>query len=444
MTMSKRRTFLVLLGAAVLIVGIIAWRMLILPAPLSFAGGTQVDLASYVGPSPVGVPAELASADDLAKGKYLTEATDCMACHTAKGGKPYAGGRAFRLPFGTLYAPNITSDRTTGIGAWSDTQFLRAMHHGISRDGSRLYPAFPYASYAQIADGDVRLIRRYLATIAPVQQANRPNSFSFPYNQRWLMSIWSAFFVPSQPFRPVAERSAQWNRGAYLVEGPTHCGECHTPRTLAQAMDMRQKFAGGVAEGWNAYNITSDRETGIGTWSPAQMASYLKQGYARGHGVASGPMEEAIDVSLSKLTDSDIAAMVTYLQTIPPRRSSGFAAMAKPASRSPVQGPAPGTPGARLFANACVGCHAWNGSGALVGEAQLTGNRAVNDRTAANAALMVLNGTGRPDQIRRYMPSFRDSYSDTEIAAVVNYVTARYGGTPSTLTAAKVAALRAE
>ncbi|MCY1171232.1 c-type cytochrome [Sphingomonas echinoides] len=167
MTMSKRRTFLVLLGAAVLIVGIIAWRMLILPAPLSFAGGTQVDLASYVGPSPVGVPAELASADDLAKGKYLTEATDCMACHTAKGGKPYAGGRAFRLPFGTLYAPNITSDRTTGIGAWSDTQFLRAMHHGISRDGSRLYPAFPYASYAQIADGDVRLIRRYLATAWP-------------------------------------------------------------------------------------------------------------------------------------------------------------------------------------------------------------------------------------------------------------------------------------
>ena len=444
MTMSTRRIVLALFGAAVLVAGIVAWRMLILPAPLSFAGGTQVDLASYAGRSPVGVPTELADADDLTKGKYLTEAADCMACHTMKGGKPYAGGRAFRLPFGTLYAPNITSDRKTGIGAWNNAEFLRAMHHGISRDGSRLYPAFPYASYALIADGDVRLIRRYLATIAPVQQANQANTFTFPYNQRWLMGIWSAFFVPSQSFRPVAERSAGWNRGAYLVEGATHCGECHTPRTLAQAMDMRQKFAGGVAEGWNAYNITSDRETGVGAWSAAHLASYLKTGYARGHGVASGSMEEAVDISLSKLTDSDIAAMVTYLQTVPPRRSSGFAAMAKPASHAPVEGPALGAPGARIFANACAGCHAWNGSGALVGEAQLTGNRAVNDRTAANAALMMLNGAGRPDQLRRYMPGFRDSYSDAEIAAVVNYVTARYGGTPSKLTSTKVAELRAE
>ncbi len=444
MTTRKRHNLLIVFGAAAVLAAVIAWRMLVLPGPLSFAGGTQVDLASYSAASPIGVPRELAGADDLTKGKYLTEAADCMACHTVKGGKPYAGGRAFRLPFGVLYAPNITSDRTTGIGAWSEPDLLRAMHKGISRDGSRLYPAFPYASYAQIADGDVRLIRRYLATIPPVRQANRPNTFSFPYNQRWLMGFWSTFFVPGQPFRPISERSAAWNRGAYLVEGATHCGECHTPRTLAQAMDTRRKFAGGVAEGWNAYNITSDRESGIGGWSPAQLASYLKHGYARGHGVASGPMEEAVDLSLSKLTDSDIAAMVTYLQTIPPRRSSEFAAMAKPASRSPVEGPGFDAPGARIFANACASCHAWNGSGALVGEAQLTGNRAVNDQTAANAALMVLNGMGRPDQIRRYMPSFRDSHSDAEIADVVNYVTARYGGTPSKLTGADVAKLRAE
>ncbi len=444
MTTSKRHSLLVLFGAGVILAAAIAWRMLVLPAPLAFAGGSEVEIASYPGPSPIGVPAELEGADDLSKGRYLTEAADCMACHTAKGGKPYAGGRAFNLPFGVLYAPNITSDKTTGIGAWSEQDLLRAMHNGISRDGSKLYPAFPYASYALIADEDVRLIRRYLATIAPVHQENRPNTFSFPYNQRWLMGFWSAFFVPQQPFRPLIERSAAWNRGAYLVEGATHCGECHTPRTLAQAMDTRQKFAGGVAEGWNAYNITSDRESGIGEWSPAQLAGYLKQGYSRGHGVASGPMEEAVNLSLSKLTDSDIEAMVTYLRTVPPRRSSEFVAVAKSAAKSPSQGPALGEPGARIFANACAGCHAWNGSGALVGEAQLTGNRAVNDHTAANAALMVLNGAGRPDQIRRYMPSFRDSYSDAEIAAVVNYVTARYGGKPSTLTGAKVGALRTE
>ncbi len=444
MTTFKRNSLLVLTGAVFLLVAVVAWRMLVLPAPLAFAGGTQVDLTSYRGRSPIGVPAELAGADDLTKGKYLTEAADCMACHTVKGGTPYAGGRAFSLPFGILYAPNITSDRTTGIGAWSEPEFLRAMHKGISRDGSRLYPAFPYGSYALIADDDVRLIRRYLATIAPVRQANRPNTFGFPYNQRWLMGFWSAFFVPGRTFRPVSERSAAWNRGAYLVEGATHCGECHNPRTLAQAMDTRRKFAGGVAEGWNAYNITSDRESGIGGWSPAQLASYLKSGYARGHGVASGPMEEAVDLSLSKLTDSDIAAMVTYLRTVPARRSPEATAMAGPAARSPVEGPALATPGARIFADACASCHAWNGTGGLVGEAQLTGNRAVNDHTASNAALMVLNGMGRPDQVRRYMPSFRDSYSDAEIAAVANYVTARYGRRSSTLTTEKVKALRAE
>jgi mono/diheme cytochrome c family protein len=444
MTTGTRRNIFVLLGAAAVVLAVIAWRMLVLPAPLAFAGGTQVPLSAYRGASPVGVPAELAGADDLTKGRYLATAADCVACHTAKGGQPYAGGRAFRLPFGTLYAPNITPDRETGIGSWTDAQFLRAMHQGISRDGSRLYPAFPYASYALMSDGDVRLIRRYLATVPAVKRANLPNSFTFPYNQRWLMGFWSAFFVPGEPFRPVAERSAAWNRGAYLVEAAGHCGECHTPRTLTQAMNMREKFAGGVAEGWNAYNITSDVAHGIGGWSPQQLASYMKQGYAQGHGVASGPMAEAVERSTSKLTDSDIAAMVTYLRSIPARPSSAAVAMAKPAGGPAVADAALSTPGAQIFASACASCHAWNGAGALVGEAQLAGNRAVNDRTAANAALMVLNGMGRPDQPRRYMPSFRASYSDTEIAAVVNYVTHRYGGTRSTLTAAKVGELRKE
>ncbi|WP_256215324.1 c-type cytochrome [Sphingobium sp. AP50] len=417
--------------------------MLFLPGPLAFADGTQVDLGAYAD-KVTGVPKELAGADYLTKGKYLTEAADCMACHTAKGGKPFAGGRAFKLPFGTMYTPNITPDRETGIGNWSDAEFIRAVHKGISRDGSRLYPAFPYASYALLTDEDVLAIRRYLATVPSVRQANKPLAFSFPYNQRWLMIFWSAFFRPSDGFRPVAERSAEWNRGAYLVEGLAHCGECHSPRTVAQAMDTRSKFGGGAAEGWNAYNISSDRKSGIGDWTPQQIAEYLKKGHAPGRGVASGPMAEAVELSFSKMTDSDIAAMVTFLRTVPPVSSSRQPQMAGPAPTSPVAGkPFTGT-GAKIFSGSCAGCHNWNGRGALVVEAQLTNNRAVNDATAANVALMILNGFGKSSNPRAFMPSFRESYTDAEIAAVANYVTGRFGSVPSHITADEVKKLREE
>jgi mono/diheme cytochrome c family protein len=439
-----KRAWLYLTGAVALFATIVAWRMLFLPGALAFAGGTQIDLAAYDGPSPVGVPAELARADELAKGKYLTEAADCAACHTAKGGKPYAGGRAFKLPFGTIFTPNITPDRETGIGAWTDVQFLQAVHKGVGRQGERLYPAFPYASYALLTDDDVRLIRIYLATIPAVRQENRPNSFIFPFNQRWLMAFWSAFFNPDHRFRPVAERSAQWNRGAYLVEAAGHCGECHTPRTLAQAMDTRRKFAGGQAEGWNAYNITSDRVSGIGTWSDRDLAAYLARGYAPGHGVASGPMDEVMQLSTSRLTASDIAAIVTYLRTIPAVSTSASPRMAGPAPELARDGPSDNPQGKRLFEGACVSCHAWSGQGAITAEQQLSQNRAVNDPTAANVAQMILSGIGTPQHGGAYMPSFGAAYSDAEIAAVANYVTARFGAKPSHVDAAEIRKMRDE
>ena len=197
---------LVSLIAAAIVVVAAFWvgRMLFQPGPLAFAGGSSVALQDYKGASPVGVPAELAGADDLTKGKYLTEAADCAACHTTPGGKPYAGGFAFKLPFGTIYTPNITPDTETGIGSWTDAQFLRAMHEGIAEDGSRLYPAFPYASYTLLADADVLLIKRYLASLSPVRQKNLPNTFVFPFNQRWLMAIWSAFFNSNERFQPIS------------------------------------------------------------------------------------------------------------------------------------------------------------------------------------------------------------------------------------------------
>lgn len=442
--MIARRPRLLLLAAAVLLfLAVVAWRLLVLPSALAFAGGTQVDLAAYSGASPTGVPAELASAGELTKGKYLTEAADCAACHTAKGGKAYAGGRPFKLPFGTIYTPNITPDRETGIGAWTNAEFLRAVHKGIGRQGERLYPAFPYASYTMLTDADVLAIRRYLASLPAVRQANLPNTFSFPFNQRWLMAFWSAFFNPNQRFRPVAERDAQWNRGAYLVEAAGHCGECHTPRTLAQAMDTRRKFAGGQAEGWNAYNISSDRLSGVGAWSAQDLAAYLAKGYASGHGVASGPMAEVVELSTSRMTASDIAAMVAYLRTVPPISTKAAPAMAGPAPALASTEAAGGNPaGKRLFEGACASCHAWTGKGAITPDQQLIGNRSVNDRTAVNVALMILNGMGSPNNGGAYMPSFRATYSDAEIAAVSNFVTARFGSSPSKIDPTHVHRLR--
>ncbi|WP_404334753.1 c-type cytochrome [Sphingomonas sp. MMS12-HWE2-04] len=430
-------------GALLALVAAFVWRQLLLPDPLAFAGGTRVALADY-GAGVTGVPAELADADPVTKGKYLAEAADCAACHTAKGGKPYAGGRAFRLPFGTIYTPNITPDRETGIGAWSDAEFLRAVHQGIGRNGERLYPAFPYASYTMLADADVVAIRRYLATIPAVRASNRPNSFVFPFNQRWLMRAWSGFFNADRRFRPVAERSAQWNRGAYLVEAAGHCGECHTPRTLLQAMDTRRKLAGGQAEGWNAYNISGDRLSGIGAWSADDLAAYLSKGHAPGHGVASGPMAEVVALSTSRLTRSDIMAIVTYLRTVPAVPTKVWPRMAGAAPAVANEGPTYNVAGKRLFEGACASCHAWSGQGAITADQQLTGNRAVNDGSARNVALMLLNGMGKPEGAGPYMPSFRDSYSDAEIAAVANYVTARFGSVPSRVTAADVHRLRAE
>ncbi|MBF7015039.1 cytochrome c (plasmid) [Novosphingobium resinovorum] len=441
----RHRNWLLLGGAALILAAVVAWRLLFLPDALDFAGGTRVSLEDYGRAGITGVPEDLAKAAPLARGEYLAEAADCAACHTAKGGKPFAGGRPFKLPFGTIYTPNITPDRETGIGAWTNAEFLRAVHKGVGRNGERLYPAFPYASYTMLTDADVLAIRKYLGSLPAVRQANIPNTFAFPFNQRWLMAIWGAFFNSDRRFEPVRERSAQWNRGAYLVEAAGHCGECHTPRTLMQAMDTRHKFAGGQAEGWNAYNITGDRLSGIGQWTDAELTQYLAKGHAEGRGVASGPMAEAVALSTSRLTRADIAAMVSYLRTIPPIRTKASPAMAGPAPAAANAGPSDNTPGKRIFEGACASCHAWSGQGAITSDQQLTGNRAVNDGSASNVAMMILHGTGgSPERPGAYMPAFASAYSDAEIANVANYVTARFGAKPSRITAADVKRMREE
>ena len=414
------------------------------PGPLAFADGPKVTLADYRGANPTGVPASLAKASAVERGEYLAKAADCMVCHTAPGGKEYAGGLGFQLPFGTLYSTNITADRETGIGNYSDQDFLNAVQRGKRHDGAMLYPAMPYTSYTYMTDADTLAIKAYLFSLPPVRAAAPANTLSFPFNQRWAMLFWSALFNPDTRYAPDTSKSPEWNRGAYLVEALAHCGECHTPRNLAFALDNRKKFGGAVTAGWRAFNISSDKATGVGGWSDDDLASYLSTGHAKGRGTASGPMGEAVDHSLSQLAPEDIRAVVAYLRSVPATASTDLpATVAPPAPASHKEGPTADARGKIVFQGACVSCHGWTGESFVSPMATLTGAWAVNDPGATNVAQIVISGTKRhTPEGALSMPAFGNAYTDDEIAAVANYVTARFGTKGSKLRAQDVAELR--
>ena len=385
----------------------------------------------------------------VAKGEYLTKAADCAACHTAPGGEPFAGGRAFKLPFGTIFSSNITPDQETGIGQWSDAEFVRAVHKGIGKNGEDLYPAFPYTAYALLSTDDVLAIRAYLSTVRPVSLRNTDNTLVFPFNQRYTLRAWKLLFMPTKPWEPTGAHDATWNRGAYLAEALAHCGECHTPRNLMFATKSGRKYAGAVVDGWKAYNITPDSETGIGSWSDAEIEQYLSSGHAPGHGSAGGGMGEAIDLSVRHFSSDDIAALTRYLRTVPPQRSE----LATNIDHHPLtlNGASAWSPGLdhgenmgfKIFASACASCHGWDGTGQQTDHAELLGSAAVNDPAGANLVRAVLEGIkiGSPKG-NNLMPSFAAAYSDAEIAAVSNYAIGHFGGKRGKVTAADVRASR--
>ena len=437
----------IILGIVVLLIVAagLAWK-LFNPGPMAFAGGSTVALSDYHAADPTGVPADLKNADVVKRGEYLARAADCFACHTVSRDRLFAGGLALPLPFGTLYSTNITPDKDTGIGDYTDQDFLNAVQRGIRRDGARLYPAMPFPSYTLMTDADVLAIKAYLFSVPAVHAENLPNTLSFPFNQRWLMTFWSAFFNENARFRPNTAQSAEWNRGAYVAEALAHCGECHTPRNFALALDNRNKFSGAVF-GWYAFNITSDKESGIGAWSDDELRNYLSTGHASDRGTAAGPMGEAVDQSLSVMAPADISALVTYVRSVPPIASADLTAkLAPPAPASPKEGNATAEAvGKRIFEGACVHCHDWTGVSQISPFATIAGARGVNDRTATNVVQIVISGTKRhtPDGVIS-MPAFGSAYSDSEIAAVANYVTARFGSAPSKLTDKDVAELRSQ
>jgi mono/diheme cytochrome c family protein len=410
---------------------------------MAFSGGTKVSLANYQDGDPTGVPSSLNQASLIERGEYLARAADCMVCHTAPGGKEYTGGFPFKLPFGTLYSTNITPDKDTGIGNYTDEEFLSAMHRGIRRDGARLYPAMPYTSYTFVTDADALAIKAYLFSLPPVHQTPPENTLLFPFNQRWSMIFWSLVFSPNMRFEPDTSQSPKWNRGAYLAEALAHCGECHTPRNIGFGLDNREKFGGALVAGWRAFNISSDKATGLGDWRNEDIAAYLSIGHAFAHGTASGPMGEAVDHSFSKMAPADIEAMVAFLRSVPPVTSPDFSVKSAPAPASHRDGVAASLSGKKIFEGACVSCHGWTGESAVSPMASLIGSAAINDPSAINVAQIVIGGTKRltPDGALS-MPAFGQAYSDDEIAAVANYVTARFGAKGSSLTATDVAKLR--
>lgn len=416
-----RRPLVVVIVLVVVLVALYLWSSRTDPSP-----GTAPALA--------GAPA---SADVLARGEYLTRAADCVACHTVAGaGRAFAGGVPFKLPFGTIYSTNITADRETGIGAWSDEEFVRAVRDGVAPGGRHLYPAFPYTSFTGLSRDDVLAIKSYLFSLDPVHAPARDNDLSFPFNQRWALGLWNAAFFHSGRFVVDSARPPTWNRGAYLARALGHCGECHTPRNFGYGLESTREFAGAELQGWHAYNITSDTQAGIGQWSETGLAAYLKSGHADGHGSASGPMGDAVERSLQYLDPEDIAALVAYVRSVPPQRGEHPIAVdpqPRPALASTAVGPgtaddATHAEGAALFAGACAGCHTWNGKGLETSYAALLGARTVNDPRGANLIEIVLGGSHLHVAANDVMmPGFGRGYSNLEIAALTNYVIGHFG-----------------
>jgi mono/diheme cytochrome c family protein len=419
--------------------------VIIMAGIIASASYVFYDVSMHAGDK--GTPARPITATLLARGEYLTRAADCAACHNTPNGKPFAGGLPFKLPFGTIYSTNITADRETGIGSWSDDDFVRTLHRGIAPGGHYLYPAFPYTSFTAMSRDDALAIKAYLFSLPPQHVANKENDLSFPFNQRWGMAFWNLVFLSDRRFVPDPAQSAAVNRGAYLATALGHCGECHTPRNLAYGLESDHAFAGEVLEGWHAYDITADKEFGVGDWSDAQLARFLSSAHAQDRGSAAGPMAEAVENSLQYLTSEDIDALVAYLRTVA-AKTGGHAINIAP---TPVASPgaSPSGPqdelGGHIFEGGCVNCHEHNGDGRETVYASLIGSKSVNDPAGANMTQVLLKGAKYHFKDQNvYMPPFGAAYSDSELAAVANYVIAHFGGKTGRVTPEDVAKRRRE
>jgi mono/diheme cytochrome c family protein len=376
------------------------------------------------------------SAETIARGKALTVAADCAGCHTADPSKPFAGGKRIDTPFGGIYSPNLTPDRETGLGAWSDEEFYRALHDGVARDGSRYYPAFPYPNFTKITRDDVLAIRAYLATLTPFRNIKPPPELRWPLNYRVVMRGWDLLFFRPGTFEVNPNKSEEWNRGAYLVEGAAHCGGCHTPKNMFGADKRGQPYGGGRVQGWFAPRLDSADRGGLKSWSADDIVEYLQSG-RNGRSHAGKLMAEVVVNSTSKMSDADVRAIAVYLKDLP-------AGAPEPAVTPPPQ--AEMAAGAAVYARACIACHEADGSGAPRIYPPLPGNANLQSDDPSSTLRIILDGAQTVTTPRApntgSMPAYARELSDQQIADVANYIRNSWGNAASLVTPAQVAKAR--
>ena len=375
-------------------------------------------------PLEAGLSTTPASPELIERGAYLARAGNCLGCHTTPGGAEFAGGRGVETPFGVVVAPNITPDAKTGIGNWSAGEFWRSLHHGRSKDGRLLYPAFPYPSFTHVSREDSDALYAFLRSVPAVEQANAPHALRFPYSTQAALAVWRALYFRPGKFEPEAGRSAEWNRGKYLTEGLGHCAACHSGRNVLGGTRRNAEFAGSLMPDgtWYAPSLASPDEAGLQRWSREQVVRLLKDGVSA-HASVSGPMADVVFNSTQYLSDPDLDAMARYLTSIPvrelppaePRRADGAVMVA----------------GRKVYEQHCAACHGDRGQGAAGMYPALAGNRAVTLASHVNVVQGIRQGGFMPSTAGNGqpfgMPPYGQVLSNDEIAAVATFIRQSWG-----------------
>ncbi len=389
----------------------------------------------------VSSPPGTADAAAVARGEYLARAGNCQHCHTRRGGEPYAGGRGIATPFGTVFTSNLTSDPTTGIGAWTANDFWQAMHHGRSRDGRWLVPAFPYDNFTRVTRSDSDALFAWLRTVAPVRQANRAHALDWPYDSQWALGVWRALYFRPGTFKPDTTRSPEWNRGAYLVQGLGHCSACHAARNALGGGSDATSLTGGMIPmlSWYAPSLLTRGEGGVHDWSSEDIVQLLQTGRSA-QGWVTGPMVDVVKHSTQHLSREDLGAMAVYLKELP--------VIPTAVDVNGSEGERGGLleAGGKVYVKHCSQCHGDAGQGVSGAYPALAGNRAVTLATPVNLVQVVLNGgfaaatAGNPRPFG--MPPYALILSDYDVAAVLSYVRTAWGNQAGGVTAQDVDRLR--
>ena len=375
----------------------------------------------------------------IERGRYLAVLSDCTSCHTVPGSsQPFAGGRAIETPFGNILAPNITPDRETGIGAWSDDDFDAAVRQGVRPNGAKLYPAMPYNAFTKMSRNDVLAIRAYLNTVAPVRNAVVADALPFPFSVRAVMGVWDTLYFTAGEYKPDPNKSAEWNRGAYIVTGPAHCPACHTPKTFLGGDKTNHYLMGSDLQGWFAPELTDDKSAGLGRWTADDVVAYLKTGHNR-ISAATGPMAEVVSLSSSNMTDADLKSIATYLKSF-----------SQPADADPPAPIGPKDPrmvaGHAIYRDQCSACHGLDGRGAADLFPSLADSSVARSEDPATQIRIVLRGARSvataAEPTAPGMPSYGRQLSDAQVAAVLTYVRNSWGGAAKAVTAEDVASAR--